>query len=98
MKTLTKSIGLATVAATLISACGGGGGGNASFSNSNAKITKIDLVIGQQLIVNPGDKLSGINENTEIEVEHILEKQIKSVTLLKGEATLIYGDYSLSNG
>jgi len=101
MRTLIKSIGLTAVIATIFTACGGGGGsGDASFSDKAdaPKITKTSLTVGNAIVVNPGDKVSALNEETEISIKHNLGKQTKSVTLLKGEANLIYGDYSLSKG
>jgi len=98
MKTLIKKISTTALIATIFTACGGGGG-DASFSNGaiTTKTTKINLTIGTSVVVNTGDRVSAQNDETQIKIEHIIGKEIKSVTLLKGEATLIYGDYSLNN-
>jgi len=98
MKTLIKRFSTTALIATIFTACGGGGS-DASFSNGaiTTKTTKINLTIGTSVVVNPGDKVSAQNDETQIKIEHILGKEIKSVTLLKGEATLIYGDYTLNN-
>jgi len=98
MKTLIKRVSITALITTVFTACGGGGG-DASFSNGTitTKVSKINLVVGETIVVNTGDKVSAQNDETQIKIEHIIGKEIKSVTLLKGEATLIYGDYSLTN-
>jgi len=77
--------------ASLLALVIGGCSGDAGFSANE----EIKLVIGESVEVREGDTLSPANEETEISVKHIINTDIKKVTLLKGEATLIYGDYTI---
>lgn len=84
---------IATMVAVLFGACSD----DASFSSQvEEPIAKsIELVIGESVEVNTGDTLTPANEDTEINVEHSISEDIKKVTLLKGEATLVYGSYAV---
>lgn len=96
MNSLIKKVSATALIATIFTACGGGGSASFDDGTTTTKVSKINLVAGEKVIVNVGDKVSAQNEETQIKIEHILGKDIKSITLLKGEATLIYGDFSLS--
>ncbi len=88
MKTIIKMILIATTMTLL--GCSGDGGG--SFAQSQ----KIELVIGEEITVEAGDKLIA-DENTVINVVHEVDATTKKVTLLSGTATLIKGDYVIVN-
>ena len=81
---------LASITAIVLGACSGGAG----FSGDEEQV-EVNLVIGEPVEVQKGDTLSPANEDTEINVEHIIGEDIKIVTLLAGKATLVYGDYAL---
>ena len=84
---------IATMVAVLFGACSGDSGFSADEEIPVVK--SIQLVIGEPVEVNTGDTLNPANEETEINVEHIISEDIKKVTLLKGEATLVYGNYDV---
>ena len=65
------------------------GCGDASFQEQN---NEIQVVIGEEMIVNSGDKLI-IQDDTVIRVVHEVDSTFKRVTLLSGTAILIRGDY-----
>lgn len=90
MKNIQK-YSIATLLAFLIGGCSG----DAGFSADEEKAKSAELVIGEAVEVQKGDTLSPANDATEINVEHIIGEDIKKVTLLAGEATLVYGDYSV---
>ncbi len=101
MNKLFYKYGMAILIAILITACSKDNGSDTNTSitpmdnvtdTNTVSSLSIELVIGESVIINSGDRLSPKNEETEIEVEHILEDNIKRVTLLKGEATLIYAE------
>lgn len=82
--------------ATLVALVVGGCSGDSEFTSEITPIVKESktLVIGESVEVNPGDTLSPNNDETKIDVEHIIGSEKKRVTLLQGEATLIYGNYN----
>ena len=65
------------------------GCGDASFQEQN---NEIQVVIGEEMIVNSGDKLI-TQDDTVIRVVHEVDSTFKRVTLLSGTAILIRGDY-----
>ena len=65
------------------------GCGDASFQEQN---NEIEVMIGEEIIVNSGDKLI-TQDDTTIRVVHEVDSTYKRVTLLSGTATLIRGDY-----
>ena len=67
----------------------GCGSGDASFQGQNEEI---EVMIGEEIVVNSGDKLI-TQEDTTIRVIHEVDSTYKRVTLLSGTATLIRGDY-----
>ena len=91
-----QKYGVATLVATLFGACSG----DAGFSSQDEKVEEpvaksVELTIGQAQEIQAGDTLTPLTDDTEINVEHIIGEDIKRVTLLQGEATLVYGDYTL---
>ena len=86
MSRFIKTYGIAILIAVLFSACSQDGG-DSSFSGEY-----VDLVVGESVIIKSGDQLIPLTEDTEIKVEHILEDNVKRVTLLKGGATLLYAE------
>ena len=81
-----KRYSIATLVAILFGACSGDG----RFTDET-----IQLVIGESVEVSQGDTLSPVNSETKIKVEHIIGSEKKTVTLLEGEATLVYGNYTV---
>jgi len=91
MKNIQK-YSLATLLAFIIGGCSG----DAGFSEDEEKVVNsVELKVGEAVEVQKGDTLSPANDTTQINVEHIIGEDIKKVTLLAGEATLIYGDYKV---
>ena len=86
-----KTYGIAILIAILFSACSQDGG-DSSFSGEY-----VDMEIGKSVIIKSGDQLTPMTDDTEIKVEHILEDNVKRVTLLKGRATLLYGEFNATN-
>jgi len=87
-----KKYSIASLVALVIGGCSS----DSSFSGEEeipVTTKSIELVIGEPQEVQTGDTLTPTNEDTEITVEHIIGEDIKKVTLLAGEATLVYGDY-----
>ena len=72
-----------------------GCGGDAKFETQN---NARSLTIGETVIVYTGDKVIPENEETVIDVEHTLNDNTKSVTLISGSASLLRGDYAISQG
>lgn len=94
MKNIAK-YSIASLLALVIAGCSGDAGFSGEEEKVEAVINSVELVQGESVDVKAGDTLSPANEETEINVEHIIGEDIKKVTLLAGEATLIYGSYDL---
>lgn len=67
--------------------------GDSSFENE-LQITP--LSVGQEMIVQEGDKLV-TGEDTVINVVHEVDSTLKKVTLISGTAELLKGDYVVVN-
>ena len=95
MKKIQK-YSIATIVAILFGACSGDAGFSAQEETVETPIAKsVALTIGEPLEIQTGDILTPLTEDTEINVEHIIGEDIKKVTLLAGEATLVYGNYTI---
>jgi len=89
-----KSIKIAILLSALMiffSACGNGGG--AEFAGQE----EVAMVIGETLEVQSGDEIVPEDAQTNIKLTHEYGNPIKKVTLLSGSATLIKGNYEVSN-
>lgn len=89
---LKKSI-VFTGAASFLGAAFLTGCGDSSSYSTTQEI--IPLAQGQEVLVNSGDKIQPMNEETQIEVRHLLDADKKYVTLLRGSADLVRGNYEI---
>lgn len=89
MNTTTKMATAALAGTLLLAGCG-------SDSKSKSEVETIALVQGEPMSVYPGDTLSPENEETRVSIRHEVGEEVKSVTLLEGAASLLRGDYQIT--
>ncbi len=83
---LLNKIYLTAGVVLLLSGCGSSG----SFESAE---TIIPLSVGEEMELISGDRISPVNEETQIELRHVLGSDKKYVTLVSGSAELIRGSY-----
>ena len=93
MKRIYK-YGLASLLAVTFTACGGGGGGSASFEESPRQAML--FTVGESVEVRKSDTVTPLTDDTQINVLHSIEDDIKVVTVLSGEISYLQGDYTLA--
>lgn len=54
----------------------------------------IELTPGVEMVVYPGDKLRPADADTVVKVRHDVQDTLKYITLLKGNLTLVRGNYN----
>lgn len=92
MKYFTK---LALASSALLSLLGGcGESTNKTVFGDTPKNEAIAMLLNTPYVVNQGDKITP-DGLTEIVVDHVIDVNTKSVTLLSGSATLLRGAYAI---
>lgn len=77
----------------LLSACGG-----SDFNERGAKLAEEVMILGQGYTIYEGDLIRNDSHDVTIEVVHNQATDIRVVTLLTGDATLLRGDFVLAGG
>lgn len=93
MKYFTK-LTLASALLALLSGCEGGGGSNKTVFGNTSTNEAIQMSPNTAYIINTGDTITP-DGTAEIVVNHVIDINTKSVTLISGSATLLRGSYAV---
>jgi len=87
-----KKILIFTLAAVLLTACGGSGGDSSGNSGTtpgtNPGKGDTSMVINQQYVVSPGDKIIKDSNLTRVKITHAEGQTNSTAELIEGSATL----------